>query len=129
MLARKVVGEGGAVVWLLLTAGMALDHRWFRFRVIGPSPDLTARSRLKFGERSSIRFQPSRVTLVVFSAPNGSGAFLILSTHPIAHQSLNHRSEEPKIDYLTTRTSGPLSALSSMTRSHGIDTKHWRLGL
>jgi hypothetical protein len=83
--ASKAVGEGGTVVWLLLTAGMALGHRWFRFRGIGLSPDLTVRSRLKFGESSSIRFQPPRVTPVAFSVPNGLGAFLILSTHPIAH--------------------------------------------
>jgi hypothetical protein len=64
---------------------MALGRPLFRYRVIGPSPDLTVRSKLKFGEGSWIRFQPSRVTPVVFSAPNGSGAYLILSTQPIAH--------------------------------------------
>ena len=85
--ASQVVGEGGTVVWLLLTAVMAPGHRWFRFRGIGPSPDLPVQSRLKFVEGSLIRFQPSRVTPVVFSVPNGLGAFLIRSTHPIVHQS------------------------------------------
>ena len=72
-------GEGGTAVWLLLTAGMAPGHRWFRFHGIRPSPDLPVQSRLKFVEGSLIRFQPSRVTPVVFGVPNGLGACSIRS--------------------------------------------------